>query len=273
MRQVVPGLALIACVAALLATVVGLHRLCSARDGGHFVYPLDDAYIHLSIARTLVETGAWEATPGGGGSASSSPGWTLLIAAADRAFGINELTPLILATGFGVGALLAAYWIARLEGFPAWVAAAMLAAILLAAPLAPLAMTGMEHLCQIFVDLCFLHLAVREAHREALPETGAARRSSRLRGAMLLAFAAAAMLIRFEGIFLVLVACLVLAFRRRWALALAVGAAGYLPLAAFSLWSIRSGRLWLPNSVLLKGNVPDFHSWLRGCSRSAATPR
>src|SRR6185436_11296466 len=47
--------------------------------GGVWAYPLDDTYIHLSLARTLVESGTWGLNPGEYAAATSSPGWALLL--------------------------------------------------------------------------------------------------------------------------------------------------------------------------------------------------
>src|SRR4030095_12715183 len=51
------------------------------RLGGTLVYTLDDAALHLSIAQKLVAHGTWGVVPGSFESASSSPLWTLLVAA------------------------------------------------------------------------------------------------------------------------------------------------------------------------------------------------
>src|ERR1700736_3790681 len=48
---------------------------------GRFAYLLDDAYIHLAMARDLVVHGTWGIAPGVYESASSSPLWTLALAA------------------------------------------------------------------------------------------------------------------------------------------------------------------------------------------------
>ena len=66
------GLAIV--TAALMIAIVVLTR-------GTLTYIIDDAYIHLSMARTFATTGTWGVVPGDWESADSSPGWILLLAA------------------------------------------------------------------------------------------------------------------------------------------------------------------------------------------------
>ena len=83
-------------VSALLLTLCGglIVRSLDYNDGA-LVYALDDAYIHMSIARNFVEQGVWGITPYAYSSTSSSPLWTLLIAIS-YVPGVNEITPLLL---------------------------------------------------------------------------------------------------------------------------------------------------------------------------------
>lgn len=64
----------------LVVTAVVVATSLRVSDG-HLVYVLDDPAIHLSIGRNLAEHGTWGVVPGHFESASSSPLWTLLLAA------------------------------------------------------------------------------------------------------------------------------------------------------------------------------------------------
>jgi len=64
-----------------LALVAVLLGTSLAKTGGIFVYAQDDPYIHLTMARTLADVGVWGIRPDAFASASSSPLWTLLLAA------------------------------------------------------------------------------------------------------------------------------------------------------------------------------------------------
>ena len=64
------------------------------RNDGHLIYPLDDTYISMAMGKNLAEHGVWGVTRHEFSSTSSSLIWPLLLAAADRVLGTNELVPL-----------------------------------------------------------------------------------------------------------------------------------------------------------------------------------
>ena len=65
-------------------------RLCD----GNLIYPLDDTYIHLAIAKNFVLHGVWGVTKYAFTSSISSPFFTLLVAIAFRLTGVQEWVPL-----------------------------------------------------------------------------------------------------------------------------------------------------------------------------------
>ncbi|MGH9027881.1 MAG: hypothetical protein ACRDWD_17485, partial [Acidimicrobiia bacterium] len=66
-------------VSVLLGVTAVLVSLSVLRNDGHLVYALDDAAIHMSMIRNLAEHGTWGVVPHEYVSASSSPGWELLM--------------------------------------------------------------------------------------------------------------------------------------------------------------------------------------------------
>ena len=81
------------CFAATSAVVAAVFLEQNSVD--RIVYALDDPYIHMAIARHVVEDAVYGVTPYQFSSASSSPLYTLLLAAANYVFGVREVLPLV----------------------------------------------------------------------------------------------------------------------------------------------------------------------------------
>jgi hypothetical protein len=65
-------------------------------------------------------------------------------------------------------------------------------------------------------------------------------------------------LARYEGIFLILVVCFLFLLKKRVLNAFSFGGLGLLPIAIYGLISMSKGWYFLPNPVLVKGDVPDL---------------
>lgn len=219
----------------------------SAAGQGHFIYPLDDAYIHLAQARNLALHHVWGVTAREFSSSSSSPLWTLLLAAVCRVAGDWELAPLALnlLAALGLLALLHAWLRARTRN--SFFIFILLLLIALAVPLPFLTVMGMEHTLQIMLLVWLLTRL----------DTALARPFSTPRQAGVMA-AAAALLVatRFEGLFVLAIAGVMLLAARRWRLTLTLWAAGWLPVVLYGIFSLSHGGCFLPNTLLLKGNMP-----------------
>jgi hypothetical protein len=242
------GFSLLVCLG-ILYVIVGASLLMAIRSTGwHITYALDDPYIHLSIARNLVENGTWGINPGHFAGASSSPLWTLLIAGGQKLLGPVDWLPLALNLIL-VGATAVAIWLLLRRFMADKLAACATLLIALAAPLPMLAAGGMEHVLQIMLVVAFAAVAMKMI----LPSD-----SSRNAGTVALAAVCAALIVstRFEGLFFVAAACLILLFKKRLLPALVVGLAAWAPVALYAAFSMHHGGSWLPNSVLIKGNAP-----------------
>ena len=136
--------------AASLLTLAALLVVSIVRNDGHLVYVLDDAGIHLSIARQLVEHGTWGVTDGVYVSVSSSPAWTLALSGLMVISPVsNSVWPLVLNVGAGAWLLwlfAANQTVIRPRGraVASWGAAIVLPLCILFLP--AMAMVGMEHL-------------------------------------------------------------------------------------------------------------------------------
>lgn len=216
---------------AYLAFVALQIVLLLRRNGGELTYALDDAYIHLAVARNLALHGVIGVEPGVWASASSSPLWTLILAPfaflPPRAF---ELVPLALNLVAGV---LTSWCLAQevvdIEDRRARDVAAL--CVPFVSTLAGLALMGMEATLFALLALVFVR------------ETTGARRMP-----MLVALACALSLTRPEGFVLVCVAAAATFARDRRGAALTVVAATA-ALCAFGAVNMRHGDAFLPNSV------------------------
>jgi hypothetical protein len=220
-----------------MAAVAFLLRASLVHTGGRLVYALDDAYIHMAVGRNLAEHGVWGVTRYGFTSSTSSLAWPLLLALADLAVGVHESMPLVLNLVFAATAILLADRLLR-DTRPVLRAAALIALVLLT-PLPILVLAGMEHTLQIAAAF-WLFDRLRAADEGA--------------GALASLFCAAAVATaaRYECLFLVAPAVVLIALdgRRRAAVATAMG--GLLPVVVYGAISVAQGWPPLPNSLLLK---------------------
>ena len=83
----------IACIV-FFSFLAGLHVFFSYRDTGMLSYPLDDAFIHMSISKNLVQHGVWGITQFEFSSTSSSILYTLILGLAFMIAGIHAWLPL-----------------------------------------------------------------------------------------------------------------------------------------------------------------------------------
>lgn len=238
-------------VTALIALVAVTVVAGLVANHGAFVYPLDDTYIHLDVARSLAQHGTWGISPGHYQSASSSPLWTLLLAASifvSLGHGVL-LAPIALATASSIWALwsmsklLAAAGLAR-RPRPMRIIAGLLSAI----TLVPMSLLGMEHALHVALLLAILVAALPMFN-------GTIDRRGRFEVAFLLVLAS---LCRYETVFLAAGLATTLLVRkpptgrRRLADIIAVITTPFLGIGAIGLINMAMGQGLLPDSVAAK---------------------
>lgn len=229
---------------------------------GHFVYVFDDTAIHMSMAQQLTHHLTWGVTAHHYASASSSPGWTLLLSAFTFVLPFaRDYLPLLLN-------LAAAAWVLTLIGknqdFLRIRVTERLSAIVTVLAvsvlwfLPGLMLAGMEHVLHAALFLWILLLIDRAVR------TPLTRRTS----AQLLVTIAIATTIRFETAFIA-VGCavaVILATQRTFGrdtqttrtprnavrLGAAMIAASAFPLAVYGVINKAFGEGYLPNSILAK---------------------
>lgn len=243
-RRLLEALPLVTGFGALLVVMGWTWARKDYYSGGVFTYALDDAYIHMALAKNLAQHGVFGATRFEFASASSSPLWTLLLALVFKIVGVREYIPLVMTILASAGLVMLADRILR------WYEVGVLARVLTlpwmvgAAPLVAIIFGGMEHPLQLLIDTSFVYVAIRLVQQ---PE----QRWDRLAFGGL-ALAAATTGIRYEGAVLVAVVAVLTAIRGRWSLATALACAGAAPIVAWGVFSLSQGGFFLPNSVLVK---------------------
>ena len=167
---------------AMLWATVGIIYLVSIRQNdGQLVYALDDAYIHMAIAKNFSQHGVWGVTRYAFGSSTSSVLWTLILSAIYRLFGVNDISPLVLNVLSATGLVWAVYAILRRRSglHPLYVLVILLGIIYLT-PLPVLIYTGLEHTLHALLSILFLYLsaALLSGMRRASPHRVPWRRFS-----------------------------------------------------------------------------------------------
>ncbi len=221
------------------------------QNDGRLIYALDDAYIHMAIAKNVVEHGVWGVTRYEFASASSSPLWTGLLILGYSLLGVNEYLPLLL--NFVVGVIII-YVLFKLV--PTFIPKQkhqfiLVLTIIFVTPVTALSFSGMEHNLHFLLTLLFL------AHggRYLSSENG----RSRARLGLLLTGPFLAV-VRYEGIFAILMMSGLLLWKKEFRTALLLLIASAVPISLLGFWSLSQGGYFLPTSVLLKGNAPQFDS-------------
>lgn len=226
-------------VSLVIVTVIEFETV---RQTGHVVYPIDDPYIHMAMARHFAEDGVFGVSKTGFSATSSSPFWTLLLGVFFKITGNHESIPLLL-NGF-FGTILAFYWTRLLADRlkSAWAAAIVGTVFSFILPLPTLIVLGMEHTLH-----CLLMLMMLERASRFLEESDRRRSPVSL---LLLTFLS--ILVRFETLFLVAPLITLFLAERNGKMALALAGGCALPLVTLGLINIHNGWFFFPTSVLLK---------------------
>jgi hypothetical protein len=252
--------------ASALAVTAVLLIVSLVRNDGHLLYVIDDAGIHLSLAHQLATHATWGPYAGHYASASSSPGWTMLLAGLSLGHtGLLQILPVALnvAAGLWIIWLFARHQDYLLPAGRRWAGYLLVAVLPVVLWFLPgLAMVGMEHA---------LHAALVVQALVLLAGLQTGRLTLR-RCWPFLAIVSLASLVRYESAFLAAgcAAGLVLATTSRFGseatrtrgrlraslgLAALTVAAAALPIAIFGFVNRAFGEGFLPNSVTAKALV------------------
>ncbi|MGD0590667.1 MAG: hypothetical protein ABSA44_07715 [Bacteroidota bacterium] len=214
---------------------------------GHLIYTLDDAYIHMAMAKNISQHGVYGVTKYEFSSSSSSPVWTLLLASFYVVIGIREWMPFVLNVLLASTILVAIYFILRRAALNTGLMFIALLAVAFFTPFPAMIFCGMEHLLHILLTIvCVWYLS------EIIVKNDSTESISHF--AMLCVLFAGMLMTRFESYSLLLVGCVLLLVRKKWKRSLVLAFTGILPLFLYQYISVSKGWFWLPNSILIRAD-------------------
>ncbi|MBN1438493.1 MAG: hypothetical protein JW929_03710 [Anaerolineales bacterium] len=227
-------------VLALAAVLLGI-ALAGQTASGRVMLAEEDAYQRLALAKNLAQGFAWEIVPGEFASAFGTLLWPILLAPVFFLLGADALWAWIFNALLSAALIVLAYRAVRKAVAAPLAQALLLAVLIIALPLAPLAASGMEHVLFLVLLLAFLELWARRMQSPA--EAGFAP---------LCVLAALLAATRYEGLLVAAIAGFFLLLRRDWRAGLLIPCAAALPTAVFGFFSWRAGWLPVPASVYLR---------------------
>lgn len=219
--------------------------------GGVFMYPLDDPFIHMQVARNVALDGTWGINPGEFGSASSSILYTLLLTVLFKICTVQVIIPFLINCVAAIVLLwVVQQWMAKqLVSVAAQTLVLLLAVVL--GPLPALVISGMEHVLQLLFCFLFLTDSARWLEEDVALD---GKKNPPLPWQLLL-WAILVTATRYEGVFLVAIVCFFILLKRRVVQAVLLGLVALLPLILFGIYSTCQGSYFLPNSVLVKAET------------------
>ncbi len=215
----------------------------------YFTYILDDAYIHLAMAKNFALHGVWGITEYSFSSSSSSPVFTFIISVLISVFGNHAFIPLIFNV---VCAFLMLFFLNKhyahyfVQNKPV-VAASLFTVIFTSVPL--LIFSGMEHVLQIMIITVHIFCFEKWQRSEYKNMYDAAG----------VYFTLALLgLIRFESMFYFMALAFILLLLKRCKEMAGVLIFGFVPVLIFSYFTYKETGYYFPNSVIIKGLRFDF---------------
>lgn len=217
---------------------------------GVFMYPYDDTFIHLTIAKNLIHNFNWGINGSEFASASSSPLYTLILALASL-FSSSVLVPFIVNCLAGIAIIVSVHYWLKKELVNYVSQGIILSLAILITPLPFLVLSGMEHTLQCLFSFLFIFYI-----------SGWLASAKDMRGQKLpfkiLLLGIGVTTIRYEGLFLIAIAFVLLLAYKKIVQAFLLGLVSLLPVILFGLISLSKGSYFLPNSVLVKSGTFEY---------------
>jgi len=230
-----------------IAIFIPLNSSMNLNDG-NIIYTLDDAYIHMAIAKHFAEDGVFGITKYKFTPSSSSPLWTLLLSFLYYLFGVSEITPFLMNFFFASSLIIILSFFLEHKGFSLISNTLILFAFIFFIPLPYLVLTGLEHILQIIISLILIitlidSISRKDTHRLSINKFP------------LYIYITSFLLVstRYEGLFLIGAISLFLLIRKEFLKSFLILISGALPVIIYGTISLSKGWYFIPNSILLKG--------------------
>jgi hypothetical protein len=237
---------LIAAVLILLMAVSGIEFPVLHHTNGNILFPLDNAYVNITVARNLAFYQVWGVSKYAFQSAASSLLYPIALVPFFFILGAHLIIPLI------VNFLAGAYFLLMLQrtliryGLNPARQLLILAGAMLLTLLPLLVVSGMEYTLQLLFVFLFI-----DALLQALNPTS----EKTLRQVYL--FALLAVAARYEDLLIIALACLLLGRQKGPKAAATLAAIALSPIAAFGVISLIKKSYFLPNSMFV-GPYPTY---------------
>lgn len=218
------------------------------KTDGRFIYPVDDAYIHIAIAKNFAQHNVWGVTRYEFSSSSSSPLWTFILSILYKVFGVQDIIPFLLNLIFATLFIFLVYKISLQFFTKPILLFLFLLFYIFAIPLPTMVLLGMEHTLHIL--LCVATLYILSHHIISSPS-----KKDILQFLSLIALCAS---VRYENMFFIFAIILVLLSLKKYNLLLLTIFAGAFPIILVGIIQKIYGWYFLPTSILLKGNKLGF---------------
>lgn len=223
-----------------------LYTLSVKMNQGNFSYVLDDAYIHMAMAKHFTQEGVWGITIYGFSSSTSSILWVLILSSSYYLFGVNDITPFILNIIFSTATLILVYFIFKKCQIPSWYNAIALLLITIFTPLPSLVFIGMEHSLQIFLTIAFVYISAITLYKNK-------NRKSEL--ILLITLSILLVLTRYESLILIGIVSILFLARKQYINTISILIFSTIPLIIYGIISTSKGWFFIPNSLIAKSNL------------------
>jgi hypothetical protein len=233
--KLIQRLILLTAIVALLASIMLIEHDILIQTHGTIAYPLDDAFINLTLAKNLAFEHVWGITKDSFTSVSTSLLFPFILAVIYLVSGASLFVPLLVNVAAAIWFLVALQrWLIRQHIIPLNQILTLLAVIFLT-PLPSLVVSGMEYP----LELLFTFLFVSTLIDQTIPLS----RKTYIYAALMLTSG-------YETLPILLIACIFLVARRHWWDAVKLLFFAVLPLYLFGLLSITHHNFFVPTPFI-----------------------